>query len=238
MAYKSTTGSLEIINKIWGCIPAPETVYLSVKFKLKHTGKAIVYSLLITQAVVQLILFIFFHNEEEGTRIGYIFISFFFSFVGLLFGIMLCIIADKAENEGGLYFAGQIIAFGLLLYLYLDGDSPEKIRAKRFENASDSYQYIYQDTNTLNVYLKPAQLAIAKLESQFERPNSFLLTRYLITRHDTIISGNTAPIYTVYVFYDIPEKDNLFSKINVIKDSTFIEKFNADRSVDEEIEKL
>jgi hypothetical protein len=209
-----------------------------VKFKLRHIGKAIGYSLLITQAVVQLILFIFFRNEEEGTRIEYIFISFFFSFVGLFFGIMLCIIANTEENEGGLYFAGQIMAFGLLLYLYFDGDSAEKIRAKKFENASDSYQYIYQESDTLNVYLKPAQLAIARLESQFDRPNSFLLTRYLITQHDTLISGNTAPKYTVYVFYDIPEKDFLFSKITVFKDSTFIEKFNADSRVDEEIKKM
>lgn len=187
------------------------------------------------QAVVQLILFIFFHNEEEGTRISYIFISFFFSFVGLFFGIMLCIIANSEENEGGLYFAGQIIAFGWLLYLYFDSDSPEKIRAKRFENASDSYQYIYQDTNTLNVYLKPTQLAIAKLESAFDNPNSFLLTNYITNHRDTLISGNITPIYTVYAFYDVPEKDSLFSKITIFKDSTFIEKFNADPRVDEEI---
>lgn len=209
-----------------------------MKFKLKHTGKAIVYSLLITQAVVQLILFIFFRHEEEDTRIGYIFISFFFSIVGLFFGIMLCIIANREENEGGLYFAGQIIAFGWLLYLYFDGDTPEKIRAKKFENARDSYQYIYQDSDTSNVYLKPAQLAIARLESQFDKRNSFLLTRYTISQHDTLIAGNTAPIYAVYVFYDIPEKDNLFSKITVLKDSSFIEKFNADPNVDEEIKWL
>ena len=135
---------------------------MSVKRQNRKTAKAIVYSLLITQAVVQLILFIFFRNEDESTRIGYIFISFFFSFVGLLFGIMLCIMSNTGKNESGLYFAGPIIAFGWLLYLYLDGDSPEKIRAKRFENASDSYQYIYQDSDTLNVYLKPAQLAIAR----------------------------------------------------------------------------
>jgi hypothetical protein len=206
-----------------------------VKRRTKKTGKAIIYSLLITQAVVQLILFLFFRNEEEDTRINYIFISFFFSFVGLFFGIMLCIIAKTEENEGELYFAGQILSFLILLGLYLDRDTPEKSRAKRFENASDSYRYIYEDTNTLNLYLKPTQLAIAKLESQFDKPNIFLLTNYVTDHHDTLISGNTTPIYTVYAFYDVLEKDSLFTKITVFKDSTFIEKFNGDVRVDEDI---
>jgi hypothetical protein len=205
-----------------------------VKPRIKNTGKAIIYSILITQAVVQLILFLFFRNEEESIRIGYIFISFFFSFVGLFFGIMLCIAFNTEKNEGGLYFAGQIFAFGFLLYLYLDSDTPEKIRAKRFENASDSYRYIYQNTDTLNTYLKPTQLAIAKLESQFNRPNSFLLTKYFTGHHDTLVSGNIIPIYTVYAFYDVPEKDSLFSKVIVFNDSTYIEKFNADATVDDE----
>ena len=209
-----------------------------MKFKLKHTGKAIVYSLLITQAVVQLILFIFFRHEDESTRIDYIFISFIFSFIGLFFGIMLCVVSEMEEREGECYFAGQLLSFLILLGLYLDRDTPEKIRAKKMENARDSYQYIYQDSDTSNVYLKPAQLAIARLESQFDKPNSFLLTRYIISQHDTLISGNTAPIYAVYVFYDIPEKDYLFSKITVLKDSSFIEKFNADPNVDEEIKWL
>jgi hypothetical protein len=206
-----------------------------VKFKLKHTGKAIVYSLLITQAVVQLILFIFFRHEEEDTRINYIFISFFFSLVGLLFGIMLCIISKTDEHEGKLYFAGQIIAFGLLLYLYIDRNSPEKIRAGKFENASDSYQYIYMDSDTMNLNLKPTQLAIAKLESQFDKRNSFLITSYTIGYSDTLVSGKTAKKYIFYVFYDIPEKDSLFSKITVFNDSTYIEKFNVDPRTDEEI---
>jgi energy-coupling factor transporter transmembrane protein EcfT len=206
-----------------------------VKFKLKHTGKAIVYSLLVSQAVVQLILFIFFRHEEEGTRIGYIFISFFFSFVGLLFGILLCIISNTKEHEGKLYFAGQIIAFGLLLYLYIDRNSPEKVRARKFENASDSYQYIYMDPDTLNLNLKPTQLAIVKLESQFNKRNSFLLNSYSIVYGDTLISGKPVKKYTFYVFYDIPEQDSLFSKIIVVNDSTYIEKFNADPRIDEDI---
>lgn len=206
-----------------------------MKPRIKKTGKAIVYSILITQAVVQLILFLFFRNEEEATRISYIFITFFFSFVGLLFGVILCTVIDSEKNEGRLYFAGQILSFGILLFRYIDSDSPEKIRAKRFENASDSYRYIYQDTDTLNVYLKPTQLAIAKLESKFDTPNSFLLTNYVTGYHDTLVSGNITPIYTVYAFYDVPEKDSLFSKITVFKDSTFIEKFNADVRDDEEI---
>lgn len=206
-----------------------------MNFKLKKTGKAIVYSLLITQAVVQLILFIFFRHEEEEARIDYIFISFFFSFVGLLFGIMLCIISNTDEHEGELYFAGQILSFLILLGLYLDRNSPEKIRARKFENASDSYQYIYMDSDTMNLNLKPTQLAIAKLESQFDKRNSFLLTSYTIRYSDTLVSGNVAKKYTFYVFYDIPEKDYLFSKITVFNDSTYMEKFNADPSVDEDI---
>lgn len=202
----------------------------------KKTGKAIVYSLLITQAVVQLILFIFFRNEEESTRINYILNSFIFSIVGLLFGVIFSIGAEMKNRERELYFAGQIFSFLILLALYLDSDSPEKRRAKRFENASDSYRYIYQDTDTLNLYLKPTQLAIAKLESQFDEPNSFLLTNYFTGHHDTLVSGNVTPVYTVYAFYDVPEKDSLFSKIIVFNDSTYIEKFNAEVSVDEEVE--
>jgi hypothetical protein len=209
-----------------------------VKSQDKKTGKAIVYSILITQAVVQLILFIFFRNEEESTRINYIFNSFIFSIIGLLFGIIFCIGAEMKNRERELYFAGQIFSFLILLALYLDSDSPEKRRAKRFENASDSYRYIYQDTDTLNLYLKPTQLAIAKLESQFDKPNSFLLTNYFTGQRDTLVSGNLTPIYTVYAFYDVPEKDSLFSKISVFNDSTYIEKFNADVSVDEEVKGL
>jgi branched-subunit amino acid transport protein AzlD len=213
-----------------------ETVYLSVKFKLKNTGKAIIYSLLITQAVVQLILFIFFRNEEASTRIDYIFNSFIFSIIGLLFGIILCI--AETEEKGVLYFVGQILSFLILLALYLDRETPEKIRAKRFENASDSYVHIFQDTDTLNVYLKPTQLAIAKLESKFNNPNSFLLTNYLTGYHDSLVSGNITPVYIVYAFYDVPEKDSLFSKIIVFNDSAYIEKFNANPRVDEEIQSL
>lgn len=209
-----------------------------MKRQNRKTAKAIVYSLLITQAVVQLILFIFFRNEDESTRIGYIFISFFFSFVGLLFGIMLCILSNTGKNESCLYFAGQIIAFGWLLYLYLDGDSPEKIRAKRFENARDSYQMIYTGTNYQDIYLKPTQLAIAKLEARFDKPNSFLLTNYITSHRDTLVAGNITRIYTVYAFYDVPEKDSLFSKIIIFNDSSYIEKFNADPRVDEEIKPL
>ena len=208
---------------------------MSVKPRNKKTGKAIIYSILITQAVVQLILFIFFRNEDKSTRIDYIFNSFIFSIIGLLFGIILNIKAEMERRERELYFAGQILSFLVLLALYLDRNTPEKARAKRFENAGDSYLYIYQDTDTLNLYLKPTQLAIAKLESQFDGPNSFLLTNYVTGHHDTLITGNVTPIYTVYAFYDVPEKDSLFSKIIVLNDSTFIEKFNADVRVDEEV---
>lgn len=209
-----------------------------MKPRIKKTGKAIIYSILITQAVVQLILFIFFRNEEKSTRIDYILNSFIFSIIGLLFGIILYIKAEMEGRERELYFAGQILSFLILLALYLDSNTPEKMRAKRFKNASDSYQYIYQNTDTLNVNLRPTQLAIAKLESQFDSPNSFLLTNYVTGHHDTLIMGNVIPIYTVYAFYDVPEKDSLFSKIIIFNDSTYIEKFNADPSVDEEIKCL
>ena len=224
-----------IIKTAQYCIPAPETVYLSVKRKNRKTAKAVVYSLLITQAIVQLILFIFFRNEDQSTRIGYIFNSFFFSFIGLCFGILFYVGTEMDYSETGCYFAGQLFSFLILLAVYLDSETPEKKRAKRFKNASDSYLYIYQDTNTLNVYLKPTQLAIAKLESQFDNPNGFLLTRHIASHHDTVISGKTMPIYTVYAFYDVPEKDSLFSKIIVFNDSISIEKFNADVRVDEEV---
>lgn len=206
-----------------------------MKRKNRKTGKAVAYSLLITQAIVQLILFIFFRNEDASTRIDYILNSFIFSFIGLCFGILFYVGTEMDYSEIGCYFAGQLFSFLILLAIYLDRNTPEKARAQRFKNARNSYLYIFQDTNTLNEYLRPTQLAIAKLETQFDNPNGFLLTNHIASHRDTLISDEIMPIYTVYAFYDVPEKDSLFSKIVIFNDSISIEKFNADARVDEEV---
>lgn len=198
--------------------------------------KSIYYSLLIPQAIGQLVLFIGFRDEKAEFRIYYTFSILLVSVIGLIFGVLISVLFRTPRKERWFYACGQLIAFAILMGFIIKKNTKLADREEKFRNASNSYLYLYQDSLPFN--MKNEKIAIEKLSSKFKKPNSFLLTSLYTFPRDTTISGKKSTAYEIYLAYDTIESDSLFSKIILLNDRAYIEKFNTYANTDEEFQRI
>ena len=152
--------------------------------------------------------------------------------LGLFIGVIISVIAQKPYREHWYYIAGQVIVIGGVIYLILNNIYEARRHQKNYGNIESNHSFVDLD-NRHTSEDEPVKKAFRKLESSFENPNAFHITKYNSYWGDTLRDMRLDSVFLVYFTYTVDKKE-LFSKVSVLEDTARIEILHGDARTDPE----